>query len=91
MTDTRPPSYLLMLREQEALANKNLVVTQAEIAKIKYQLAALEKHHYEHEVIAKKVAWFAQEKGVSFDEMMAQYAWNRLIVMRKHLDTLRSM
>ena len=96
MTSTRstthPPRYLLILQEQEALANKNLAATQADIAKGKALIETLKKHHYEHSVITEKVAWFARENNVSFEEMMARYAWNRLLWMKeeKKLITLRS-
>ena len=81
---------LVLLQEQEVAANKRLAATQAEIAKAKAQFKALERHHYEHEVILQKVARFAQKNDVSFEEMMAQYAWNRLLEMKKELITLRS-
>ena len=86
---TDPAHTLALLQEQEATANKRLAETQADIAKGKAYVDALKKHHFEHRDITNKVQWFARENNVSFEEMMAQYAWNRLLVMKKELITLR--
>ena len=79
---------LAALKEREVLANKRLADTQAEIAAMKTELATLMQHHYEHGVICERVARFARENKVSVDEMMARFACNRLVEMRKQLDTL---
>ena len=87
---TDQSSSLLLLQEKENLVNKELAYVQADISGMQSRLDALKKHYREHDAIYEKVSAFAQENRVSFDEMMTQYALNRIVMMKKELITLRN-
>jgi hypothetical protein len=84
-----PSRALLSLQKTEHDVNKRLADTQAEIAGMKTRLAALKQYKYEEDVICERVLGWAEEKGVSFNEMMTQYALNRLATINKKLVTRR--
>lgn len=87
---TDQSSALLALQEKEILVNKELAWVQSGIPDLQTRLDALMKYYSEHDSIHQKVSAFAVENRVSFEEIMTQYALNRIVMMKKEIDTLRS-
>ena len=83
-------SDLFLLQEKEDTVIKELAHTQYDIHDLQTRLDALKKYYYEHDTIREKVFLFAEENRVSFEQIMTQYALNRIVMMKKEIGTLRS-
>ena len=82
-------SALFLLQEKEDAVIKELAQMQAEIPHLQTRLVALKKYYAEYDAIRGKVSSVAEKNMVSFDQMMTQYALNRIVTMKKEIITLR--